>query len=47
MAVRFLTDYLQGDVYYKIALPEHNLVRGRNQLKLAEELKAFSAGYGV
>jgi hypothetical protein len=33
-AVRFLTDYLSGDTYYKIKYPEHNLVRTRNQLKL-------------
>src|SRR5690606_8611137 len=26
-AVRFLTDYLEGDTYYKIHYPEHNLVR--------------------
>ena len=31
-AVRFLTDYLNGDTYYKIRYPEHNLVRARNQL---------------
>jgi hypothetical protein len=35
-AVRFLTDYLLGDVYYKIEYPEHNLVRTRNQLKLLD-----------
>lgn len=33
-AVRFLTDYINGDTYYKIAYPEHNLVRTRNQLAL-------------
>ncbi|SEQ52031.1 phosphotransferase enzyme family protein [Neolewinella agarilytica] len=38
MAVRFLTDYFEGDVYYTTKYPEHNLVRGRNQLKLAELL---------
>ena len=32
-AVRFLTDYLNGDTYYKIAYPQHNLVRTRNQLQ--------------
>lgn len=31
-ALRFLTDWLAGDVYYKIQYPEHNLVRTRNQL---------------
>lgn len=33
-AVRFLVDYIQGDTYYKIAYPEHNLVRARNQMRL-------------
>ncbi len=38
MAVRFLTDYLQGDTYYKIAYPEHNLVRARTQIKLMQSM---------
>ncbi len=33
-AVRFLTDYINGDTYYKIKYPEHNLVRTRNQITL-------------
>jgi Ser/Thr protein kinase RdoA (MazF antagonist) len=32
--VRFLTDYLDGDTYYKIKHPEHNLQRTKAQLKL-------------
>ena len=32
--LRFLTDYLKGNVYYKVAYAEHNLVRTRTQLKL-------------
>ena len=35
--VRFLTDYLAGDVYYKIKHKEHNLVRTRAQFKLAQD----------
>lgn len=35
--VRFFTDYLNGDTYYKIAYPEHNLVRTKAQLRLLEE----------
>lgn len=35
-AVRFLTDYLNGDTYYKTAYPDHNLVRARAQFKLLE-----------
>jgi aminoglycoside phosphotransferase (APT) family kinase protein len=37
-AVRFLGDYLAGDVYYKTHYPEHNLVRTRNQLHLFRSL---------
>lgn len=33
-AVRFLADYINGDTYYKIKYPEHNLVRTRNQMAL-------------
>lgn len=33
-AVRFLTDYINGDTYYKISYPGHNLVRTRAQLQL-------------
>ena len=33
-AVRFFADYLDGDNYYKIKYPEHNLVRTRNQVAL-------------
>ena len=32
--VRFLADYIAGDLYYKTQYPEHNLVRSRAQLKL-------------
>lgn len=35
-AVRFLCDYINGDTYYKISYPEHNLVRARNQFRLFE-----------
>ena len=37
-ALRFLTDWLAGDVYYKIQDPEHNLVRARNQLVVFQAL---------
>ena len=39
-AVRFLTDYLNGDTYYKIQYPAHNLVRTRNQLRYFELVEA-------
>ena len=38
--VRFLTDYIDGDVYFKTKYPEHNLVRARNQFRLVEEIEA-------
>ncbi|MEL6589151.1 MAG: aminoglycoside phosphotransferase family protein [Bacteroidota bacterium] len=38
MATRFLTDYLQGDPYYKTNRPAHNLDRARNQFRLFELL---------
>lgn len=38
-AMRFLTDYLEGDVYYKTAYPEHNLVRTHTQMKLVQEME--------
>jgi hypothetical protein len=37
-ALRFLTDYLDGDVYFRIARPSQNLDRHRSQLRLAELL---------
>ena len=37
--IRFLTDYLNGDTYYKITREHHNLERARNQFKLVAELK--------
>ena len=43
LAARFLTDYLDGDVYFKTAYPEHNLVRARAQIAL---LKAILAKEG-
>ena len=38
--VRFLTDYINGDTYYKIKYPEHNLVRSRAQFKLLQSAEA-------
>ncbi|MCR8557190.1 aminoglycoside phosphotransferase family protein [Mucilaginibacter sp. BJC16-A38] len=37
--IRFLTDYIEGDVYYKIHFPEHNLQRTRAQLQLLKKLE--------
>ena len=39
VGIRFLTDYLQGDVYFKTKRPGHNLDRARNQLRLVERIE--------
>ncbi len=39
MAVRFLTDYLDGDKYFHVQHSEHNLVRAKNQFQLFKLLK--------
>ncbi|MDR0385208.1 MAG: aminoglycoside phosphotransferase family protein [Prevotellaceae bacterium] len=36
--VRFLTDYLDGDIYYKIKSPKHNLERALAQFKLLQSI---------
>ena len=38
MAVRMLTDYINGDVYYHIDYPDHNLVRARTQITLMKSM---------
>lgn len=40
LGIRFLTDYLQGDVYFKTHRPGQNLDRCRVQLKMVESLEA-------
>ena len=37
--MRFLTDYLSGDTYFKIHYPEHNLVRCKTQFKLVSDME--------
>jgi hypothetical protein len=39
MGLRFLTDYIDGDNYYKISFPDHNLQRARVQFRLVEKLE--------
>jgi len=39
MVMRFLADYLNGDVYFKTDYPEHNLVRTRAQMALLEDVE--------
>ena len=38
--MRFLTDYLQGDTYFKIHREGHNLDRARTQFKLVADMEA-------
>lgn len=40
---RFLADYINGDTYYKIKYPEHNLVRTKAQWRLFERAEAKEA----
>jgi Ser/Thr protein kinase RdoA (MazF antagonist) len=39
IAVRFLTDYIDGDNYFKTNHPQHNLQRARAQLKLVKSME--------
>ena len=45
IGIRFLTDYLKGDVYFHTAYDEHNLVRCRTQLKMVESMEAQKEDY--
>jgi len=37
--MRFLTDYLDGDVYFHTARPGHNLDRARTQMALVKDME--------
>ena len=39
IAMRFLADYLEGDPYFKIDYPEHNLVRACAQMQLLRDME--------
>lgn len=41
--VRFLADYINGDTYYKIQYPEHNLVRTKAQFKLLQSVEEHTS----
>ncbi len=43
IGLRFLTDYLSGDVYFRTHRPEHNLDRCRTQFKLVESIERQEA----
>ena len=40
LGVRFFTDHLAGNVYFKVKHPEHNLLRALVQFKLTESIEA-------
>lgn len=44
-ALRFLTDYLNNDIYYQIQYPSHNLVRAINQVVLLERLMEYETEF--
>jgi Ser/Thr protein kinase RdoA (MazF antagonist) len=43
LGVRFFTDYLAGDVYFKVRYPQHNLQRALVQFKLTESIESHEA----
>jgi len=45
IGIRFLTDYLAGDTYFRTACEDHNLVRCRTQFKMVESMEAQAADY--
>lgn len=45
-ALRMLTDHLNGDVYYRVSYPGHNLVRARVQAEVARQLMKFTMASG-
>jgi Ser/Thr protein kinase RdoA (MazF antagonist) len=48
MGLRFLTDYLEGDHYYHITRPDHNLDRCRNQMALIRSMDTqWEAALGI
>jgi hypothetical protein len=47
IGLRFLTDHLAGDVYFKVHRPHHNLDRARVQLRMVEFMERHEAVMGV
>lgn len=39
LAMRFLTDYIDGDVYFRVNSPQHNLIRARAQMALLRDIE--------
>lgn len=40
LAMRFLTDYIDGDLYFKVRSPRHNLIRARAQMALLRDIES-------
>jgi Ser/Thr protein kinase RdoA (MazF antagonist) len=47
LGLRFFTDYLAGNVYFKARHPEHNLVRALVQFRLTESIESQAAAIGA
>ena len=47
LGLRFFTDYLAGNVYFKARHPEHNLVRALVQFKLTESIESQATSIGA
>ena len=45
IGIRFLTDYLSGDTYFRTAYPDHNLDRSHTQFKMVESMEEQAAEY--
>ena len=45
IGIRFLTDYLAGDTYFRTAYEDHNLVRCHTQFKMVESMEEQAAEY--
>jgi hypothetical protein len=43
LGLRYLTDHLEGNVYFKTRFPEHNLARALVQFKLTESIESQEA----
>jgi Ser/Thr protein kinase RdoA (MazF antagonist) len=43
LALRFFTDYLEGDVYFRVRHPDHNLARALVQFRLTQSIESQEA----
>ncbi|WLT36987.1 hypothetical protein NON20_13050 [Synechocystis sp. B12] len=46
LGLRFFTDYLNGDRYFKVKYPEHNLIRALVQFQLASDIQSQEDAIG-